>query len=147
MYFFNAWPPSICYQSCQALGIYARKAVLNKTCHIICSSIFYIQNRNVCSVLFFQELANFFTELVAEIFGYGEYAGWRLSSLDGKSHSDDILFKRVYNFLHPYGSIFKLIDKLESENAVFDIPPTLLQVCAWCVISKKIQVRGKKGLR
>eukprot|EP00112_Aurelia_sp_Birch-Aquarium-sp1_P008788 Seg1978.1 transcript_id=Seg1978.1/GoldUCD/mRNA.D3Y31 product="Sphingomyelin phosphodiesterase 4" protein_id=Seg1978.1/GoldUCD/D3Y31 len=73
------------------------------------------------------ELANFFTELVAEIFGYGEYAGWRLSSLDGKSHSDDILFKRVYNFLHPYGSIFKLIDKLESENAVFDIPSTFLQ--------------------
>eukprot|EP00794_Sanderia_malayensis_P014258 gene14258-15745_t len=72
------------------------------------------------------ELNEFFTELLLEIFGYGDYSGWRLNNLYATSHNDETLYKRVYNFLHPYGHMFKLIKKLENENVTVNLPKSVL---------------------
>ncbi len=83
-------------------------------------SLNYAFNLRLCFIL--QELLEFYIDLLSEIFGYGEYNGWRLNTLHAKSHSDEALYKKVYNFLHPFGHVFKLIKKLENENAVIDLP-------------------------
>ena len=73
-------------------------------------------------------MSRFYTKLLADIFGLGDFPGWRLHSLNRKSPKDEALFKIISGFMAPNGNLFSLIEKLQFENAVYEFPPTLLPV-------------------
>jgi len=72
------------------------------------------------------ELSRCYTVLLADIFGLGDLPGWRLHTLSKQSHRDGALFQVVNDFMMPNGNLFKLIEKLEYQNATYEFPPIML---------------------
>ena len=66
--------------------------------------------------------------LLSDIFGLDDFPGWKLHSPNRKSPKDEALIKMVYDFMVPEGNLFKLIEKLEYENATYQFPSIMLPV-------------------
>ena len=82
---------------------------------------------------------------MSEIFGYGGYSGWRLNTLDAKCHNDEVLYKKVYSFLHPFGPMFKLIKKLNNDNIALELSSSVLPV-SWIFVSLRRESRKCNAL-